>query len=166
MNKLHIIPTVLIITALTSCDSDHISCLPDLFPMEIEYIKNKEYDINNVGIKVFLGLFSRERKDNNNLNATLTANDIVLKTYTDDDLRDIKFVYDIYQENNKSNYFFRGNEYIKIPKSAFTSEEGAMSIKFTFLIDKDGVLTPTSSKGMSFWYEKRPNAKIRFSEKK
>ncbi len=178
MKRLHIIPAVLMIASLASCDSNS-SCASALFPMDIEYIKNKEYDIYNVGVKVFLGLFPGEINDRRELNAMLIANEndtldigyytesTVLKTYNDDDLRDMKFVYDTYTDKkDKTTYYFRGNEYIKIPKSTFKNEEGIITITFYFMVDKNGVLTPSSGQGQGFWYEKRPNSKIRFREVK
>ena len=167
MKKSHIIPLIIMLTTSFSCDYDNGGCAHALFPMDIEYIKNKEYDIYNVGVKVFLGLFPGEINDRRELNAMLIANEndtldmgyytesTVLKTYNDDDLRDMKFVYDTYTDKkDKTTYYFRGNEYIKIPKSTFKNEEGIITITFYFMVDKNGVLTPSSGQGQGFGTKK------------
>lgn len=178
MKKSHIIPLIIMLTTSFSCDYDNGGCSHALFPMDIEYMKNVEYDIHNVGIKVFLGLFSSEG-DRDGLNAVLFANDngtldidyytssTILKVYNSEDLSADKFIYDIYNEGKKEKYFFRGNEYIRIPKSTFKNEEGIITITFMNTIITDGIIDPDGScQGVGFWYEKRPNSKIRFREVK
>ena len=133
-----------------------------------------EYDIENVTIKIYLGLwhsssgyigyyndtqvfvFLNEDSDD----ASYEQSSMLLKQYDYDSIANDNYVFS--KKKKGHNYYISYNSYenIKIPSQVFNKDDGYITLAFSFINPSNNELCPFGGTGVTLKYQKNDNYKI------
>ena len=137
-----------------------------------------EYDIENILIKIYLGLwhsnstfeaYSKDMKvylfinesTENGYDITYETTSILLKEFDYDSVASSNYVF---TKNKKGqNYYISYNSYenVEIPSNIFNEDKGYFSLAFSFMTLVDNEFKYSGGTGLKLEYQKKDNFKIK-----
>lgn len=150
-----------------------------LQPYYIDCEFQDEYSIEDISIKIYLGLwhdayvFNGYSKDTNVfIYANETKKDIykidykesslILKQYDYASIANNNYVFSTNKKNHQYYVTYNNSEKIKIPSKIFNNDKGYISIAFSFMILVDNEFHPSGGSGLNLGYQKKDDSRISF----
>lgn len=178
MKKIFTILLLLLVLCSCSPSNEGFIHKPEQ-PYYIDCDFQDEYDIEDISIKIYLGLwhdkytfegYSKDTKIFVYVNDSIEdrieidykTSSVLLKQYDYDSVANNNYVFSTTKKGNNYYVSYNDSENIKIPSKIFNNDKGYISIAFSFMSLIDNEYHSQGGTGLKIGYQKIDNTKISF----